>query len=481
MTSRKETCGEMKMRRLNLSGERGMALLMAIGIMVVLSIVGTTLVYYSASNLHSTSHSTGSQRAFSLAESGVSSAAAILSTAGNDPTSPTLLPSSSSPAATTVADGTISYWGSYNASSLVWTVTGKGTIRNPNQASPIVRIITQQYSVNSVPSWKYIYMDNPNGCLYLSNTVQITQPLFTRGSLCIDNSSQVTSTASPVTVAGTIQTNNTASVGTSGSHLAVLHIGGGCRYGTSGSFVTPCTATQHVYADSQDATIDATITKAPLNLSQWYTDAKPGPSHNCTTGSFPGGFVNDTTLNHSRSAVDLLPGSGYDCTFASGGTTLGRIAWTPGNPGTLIVQGVIFFDGDIDLTGSAKAVYTGRAAIYSSGTVTFGNSTQLCGLYLSGQCDWTNWNPDTTLLVLVAGSTSATPDFVISQSAMFQGGAYAATDYTSGNTAKQQGPIQATNISLSNPSQTGYPGQASVPYGAPGGTVIAPVAGGWTG
>ena len=467
-------------RRLN-GNERGFALVMAIGIIVVLAIIGVTLASYSVSNLRATSHATGSQRAFALAEAGLNNAAGILSTAGNDPTNASLLPSAASPRIDTAEGGTVSYWGSYNAAARIWTVTGKGTVRNPNQASSIVRTITQQYSVNSVPSWKYIYMDNPNGCLSLANTVQITQPLFVRGSLCMDNSSMVTSSASPVTVGGTIQTNNSASVGTSGSHLAVLHIGGGCRYGTSGSFVTPCTSAHHVYADSQDGTIDSSITKAPIDLALWYANAKPGPSNNCTTGSFPGGFDNDTTLNHSRAAVDLLPASAYDCVFSSGGTTVGRIAWTPGSPGTLIVQGTIFFDGDINLSGQAKAVYTGRAAIYSSGTVTIGNSTQLCGAYLSGACDWNAWNPDVNLLVIIAGSTTVAPDFTLSQSGMFQGGAYAATDFTEGNTARQQGPIQANNITLSNPGQTGYPGQASVPYGAPGGAVVAPVGGTWAG
>jgi hypothetical protein len=464
-----------------LTDERGVAIVMAIGIVIVLAIVGTTLAYYSVSNVHTSSHSSGSQRAFALAEAGLTDAVAILFTVGNDPTNTNLLPSSASPATVTVDDGAISYWGTYNSAAGIWTVTGRGTVRNPNQASSDTRTIRQQFQVSSALSWRYIYMDNPDGCLTLSNTVQITQPLFVRGSLCLDNSAVITSTSSPVTVAKTITTKNSSSVGTSGSHLALLHVGGGCRYGNSGSYVTPCTSTEHVYADSQDSYLDPNITKAPIDLAKWYADAEPGPSHNCTTGSFPGGFDNDTTLNHSRATVDLLPGSSYDCTFSSGGTTLGRIAWTPGSPGTLIVQGVIFVDGDINLAGQAKAVYTGRASIYSSGTVTIGNTTQLCGAYLSTECDWTHWNPDATMIVFIAGSTTAAPDFSVTQSAMFQGGSYAATDFIQGNSAKQQGPIQANNITLNNSNQSGYPGQTTMPYGTPGGATVAPVTGTWTG
>jgi Tfp pilus assembly protein PilX len=464
-----------------LAGERGMAFVLAIGILTVLGIIGTTLAYYGVSNLHSTSHSTGSQRAFALAEAGLNDEVAILSTTGNDPTNPSLLPPAASPTTINVDDGTISYWASFDTSAGIWTLTGKGTVRNPNHATSYTRTISKQFQVNTVPSWRYIYMDNPDGCLTLSNTVQVTQPLYVRGSLCMDNSAVITSTSSPITVGKTITTKNSSSVGTSASHLAVLHVGGGCRYGNSGSYVTPCTSAHHVYADSQDTYIDPDITKAPIDVAKWYAEARPGPSHNCTTGSFPGGFDNDTTLNHSRATVDLLPASSYDCSFSSGGTTVGRIAWTPGSPGTLTVQGTIFFDGDINLAGSAKAVYTGRAAIYSSGTVTLGNTTQLCGAYLSTECDWTHWNPNTTMLALVAGSTTAAPDFSINQSAMFQGGSYASTDFIQGQSAKQQGPIEANNITLNNSNQSGYPGQTSMPYGTPGGAVITPVPGSWRG
>jgi hypothetical protein len=471
------------MRRLRkLTGERGMALVMAIGIMAVLGIVGTTLVYYSVSNVHSTAHSAGGQRAFALAEAGLNDAVGILSTIGNDPASANLLPSSASPAAVTVDDGTISYWGSYNSGAAIWTVTGKGTVRNPSQASAITRKITQQYSVSSSPSWKYIYMDNPSGCLNLSSSVQITQPLFLRGSLCLDNSAVVTSTASPVTVAGgiTVSSGASGSVGRSTAHIAALHVGTGCRYG-SGSYVFPCTSTEHVYADSQDNYIDPTIRKAPIDTATWYDNAKPGPKQNCTSGSFPGGFDTDATKNRSLPTVDLMPASAYDCTVTLNGATVGRIAWTPGNPGTMTVLGTIFFDGNISMSGSAKGVYSGRAAIYSSGTVNISGSTEICGAFVSGHCDWTNWNPDVNMLVLVAGSTTDTPDFTTGQSAQIQGGIYAATDYTQGSSVKQQGPIQAQNITLGSSGQTGYPGQASVPYGAPGGSVIAPVTGTWNG
>jgi Tfp pilus assembly protein PilX len=463
-----------------LKSERGMALVMALGVLVVLTILGTTVTYYSVANLHSTSHSTNDQRAFALAEAGLNNAVSVLSKPGNDPSNPNLLPASGSPATQTVDGGTLSYWGSYNSSTGIWTVTGKGSLVNRAGTRPVTRKVSQQWAVSSSQSWKYIYVDNPSGCLSLTASVQITQPLFDRGSLCMSSSAVVTSMASPVTVAGTIQTAASASVGTSSAHLAVLHVGGGCRYGTSGSFLTPCTAAQQVYADSQDSYIDPNVRKAPIDLPLWYANAAPGPSHNCTTGSFPGGFDNDSTMNTSLPSVRLLTASAYDCTVTSGGVTSGRIAWTPGSPGTLTIQGTIFFDGNLVLDGSAKAVYVGRATIYSSGTITFSSTTQFCGKYGSVECDWTNWDPDLNMLVLVAGG-SATPDFQVTSSAMFQGGIYAKTDYTQSSTVKVQGPIQAQNVTLSSSGQSGYPGADRVPGGAPGGGEVGQVGGSWSG
>jgi len=53
--------------RLRLRGERGMALVMAIGIMAVLSIAGTTAVMYSTSSAQQASQSRSRSNAFSLA------------------------------------------------------------------------------------------------------------------------------------------------------------------------------------------------------------------------------------------------------------------------------------------------------------------------------------------------------------------------------------------------------------------------------
>ena len=130
-----------------------MALPMALGIMVVLTILGTTVIYYSVANMHSTSHSTNGQRAFALAEAGLNDAVSILSKPGNDSQNPNLLPSSGSPATQTVEGGTVSYWGSYNSSTGIWTVTGQGTYKNRAGTKAIVKKVSQQYSITSAQAF----------------------------------------------------------------------------------------------------------------------------------------------------------------------------------------------------------------------------------------------------------------------------------------------------------------------------------------
>ena len=126
------------------------------------------------------------------------------------------------------------------------------------------------------------------------------------------------------------------------------------------------------------------IAKPSVNLSHWYTNAKPGPNaKTCTTGSFPGSFDNDTTLNRSNGTTYIFPASSYDCTIKdAGGTTLGRIAYTPGSPGSFHIEGVVFFDGKIEISGNKTVIYTGRGTIYATDEIKMQNN--LCSVPSSG-------------------------------------------------------------------------------------------------
>jgi hypothetical protein len=451
--------------------ERGIALILALLVLTSVSIIAASAIDYSTHETEFAASGAARANVSTLAEAGLNIAGAILANPANDPTSSSLLPSSDSPGSTSIGDGTAYYWGSYDGSTMTWTVWGKGSVRNPSAPNAITHTVSEQFLVSPGGGtggvWGYIFANNPGSCMTLANSVQVSQPIYVKGNLCLDNSAQIASSASPLNVGGTIQVTSSATVGSSASPLAVLHVGGGCRYGTSGSYVTPCTSTQHVYATSQDTTVPS-LTKPTIDLNYWYSHAQPGPQHSCTSGSFPGGFDNDGTMNASLSSVDLMPSSSYSCVVTSGSTTVGRISWTTGNPGTLTVSGTIFIDGNINMTGSGKGVYSGLGTIYASGTINLAGSIQICAVYASGQCDWTHWNPTTTMLVLVAGSSTA-PDVTLGQSMMFQGALYANTDYSQGSSVEAQASVVANNISLTSSSQSGMPTITSVPVGAPGG------------
>jgi Tfp pilus assembly protein PilX len=466
--------------------ERGIALVLALMVMAVLAIVTFSAVNYSTSTTQAAAHNAATTDAYALAEAGVSDAAAVLSDTDNDPTDSSTLPGPGGPATTSQGSGTVSYWGSYNSSTMTWTVYGMGTVRNPSASQTITKTISEQFQVTQGGSggsaWGYLDAFAPTGCVNIPNSVVISQPLYVNGNLCLTGSGKISATASVVAVTGTIQNaSSSTSVGSLAAPLPALHVGVGCRFGTSGSFTRPCTASQNVFATAQDSVLPS-LTKPTLDLSGWYANAKPGPKNSCTSGSFPGGFDNNGTLDRSLGTVNLLPSTSYDCTVTSGGQTVGRIAWSPGTPGTLTIDGTILIDGNVNVSGNSQAVYSGRGTIYASGTFTMGNSGQLCGSYdyANSTCAWTSWTPSSAMLVVVAGATTK-PGVNIAGNARFQGGIYANTTYTQGNSVQQQGPIVADDLSLSG-AAIGGPVPGTVPSGAPGGTLtVTPVQGTWNG
>ena len=129
-----------------------MALVMAIGIMSVLGIAGTTAIAYSTSASTQSSQAQSRQSAFSLAEGGINNIMSILNLPTNNALDPDTLPKCTSnntkysdPTATrtststwlhaTIGDGSVDYCGTLIRSSALWYLTSIGNTRNPNQAS----------------------------------------------------------------------------------------------------------------------------------------------------------------------------------------------------------------------------------------------------------------------------------------------------------------------------------------------------------
>jgi Tfp pilus assembly protein PilX len=449
------TRGDPLLRRLRqrVGAEDGFALVLTIGISLVLGIAGTTSMLYTTANETSSQRSKADRRAQALAEAGLAYAYSTLYNA-SDPTQPGAVPQRSEP----LEGGTATYYGTLDTQTDVWTLTGIGQVANSTQAADVRRTVRGKVALGSGQVgtannaiWNYIYAEAPTSCMSLGNSVNVAVPLYVAGDLCLANSSQISGSTTVLQVGGKVTISNSAHVGLSGSNIAAAHIAGGCQL-SGGTLHNPCSSADQVYANSIDSQTTG-LTKPPVDLAGWYQNAQPGPMHGCTTGSFPGGFDNDTTLNRSLpTAVDLTPSTAYDCQVRDAqGALVGRLAWSPSTK-ALTIHGTIFFDGDIGFANSTEAYYSGRGTIYASGTITMNQSTRLCGV---SSCDGA-WAPLQNLLAFVAGSSTDATGFRVRNSGIFQGAVYAVKDYSEENSATVWGPIIARQVFLQNSATNHY-------------------------
>jgi hypothetical protein len=441
--------------------ESGIVLILAIVIMSVLTIVlATTIAFTSASGRHSGTSNAG-QKALALAEAGVNNATSTLFNMADPSTGP----------ASSCGSATGETWCYQRAGStlgtMVWTLTGTGTVSNPAvTGGNVTRTVTHQYRLGTSPLWQWNYSDAPPGsCMNVSNNVTIGQPLFVRGDLCIGNNAHFMGSA--LQVGGKLNINNNGSAGTAASPILEAKLAG------CGSDSHACTTADSVYANPPISRTIDNLTKPPVDLAGWYTNAQPGPMHPCTSGTgITGGFDTDTTFNTNRASFTLTPGTSYSCIVTSGSATVGQLIWNA-STGVLQVAGTIFFDGPILVT--AAATYTGSGTIYAAGAITFANNAQLCGV---AACDAT-WDPGTNLLVLVAGAATGI-GFQMLNNAVFQGASYVVSDYSAANNSINWGPVIAHQLDIKN--NTGFKAVTTVPPGAPGAnTTLQEVPGSWTG
>ena len=348
----------MRLRqRVQLRSERGFALVMALGITVVLGIVGTTAIAYSASSSKEAAQSGSRQSAFSLAEAGINNTMSILMLPTNNALDPDLLPKCTSngtkysdPTASrtststwlhaTVGGGTVDYCGTLIRSSALWYLTSIGNTRNPNQASSqVTRTLEATVTVTPTvtqplnnPVWNYLYAGHTGSTCdqTLNNNISGASRMYVAGNLCLSPNVQLNQ--STVIVGGNLDVSNNAAVGasTSLSTRVETYVGGNCRYSV-GTFDV-CSGNQdakHVYSKFSDGTIGVNHT-APVvappaaDFVTWYENAIPGPSQSCTNSSgTPPTFDNNypSRDNSVTTPVDLTPASSYFCRVGPGANT----------------------------------------------------------------------------------------------------------------------------------------------------------------
>jgi Tfp pilus assembly protein PilX len=439
-----------------LGDERGLALPYALGVTMILSALAAGIFSYSTMNQGAAKRQQADQRAYGLAETGLSYALSTLQNAGPTYTSVPAL--SGSGTTVSLTGGSTRYWGSLSGN--VWTLNSIGTVFNPSgpNAADVVRNVSLQAQITTTTTgdtrpYDYFMVDQPSGCFTLQNTVTFEIAIYVRGNLCLENNTHLYGPA--VHVLGDVYVNSPqASVGTSSTPVPDFSITGNCyRNGA----LTACNAssTSQVWAGTY-ATTPPVVAKPAVDLAGTYANADLGPQDPCTTltgSGFPG-FDNDTAMNASKGDVVLTPTTAYDCQKVVAGATVAQIKWEPGsNPsqwGTLTVKGTIFFDGNLSWGNLTKIQYDGRATIYASGTLVMENQTQLCGV---SACD-ASWVPSQDFLFLVVGSITVSGTAPISgdigQQGTFQGGLYLVNDYDQDNNTTIWGPVIARNAQISN-------------------------------
>jgi Tfp pilus assembly protein PilX len=457
--------------------EEGMALVLALVAMVVMSILMASMLSYSSATARQSYVKRSDQNAYSLAEAGINQAFAQLashyydSANNTNNTSTSFLPSWLSSGSSSQQSPTSSAACTSGSSCMSWslvscsfytTVTGcttlvgsagnkKGTIvikgtgtaPNPTGGSPLVKTVTASIDVSQPPKlvptptyWTEIYSGAPasSGCdVTFGQGVAITAPVYVAGNLCLTQTAQITGATANLKVLGWLSLKNSSFIGTSGSHIASAQVGGGCPNGASS---TSCTINKSggVVWDNTPSTQHSAVvpTADPLPAVDWTymqtAQANSSPAASCTGGK-----------SFSDANFDLTPNASYSCT-----SSLGSITYTTGSPNTLVVSGDLYFPNNVTL-GAQTVKYSGNASLFVNGSLTSANNANLCVAIASGNCDFANANVvgnanywDTSAKVLIIQARGA----ITATNLHFQGGLYSDTAINLGGGQSQtQGPL----------------------------------------
>jgi Tfp pilus assembly protein PilX len=488
-----------------LHDERGIALVLALMTMTVLTIVAGTTIYYSTSSEHTSSRSKAADSAYRLAESGINNAMATLGYSQTNALSPTALPNSESVATSqSYATGTAKWWGTLNSDTKMWTIYGKGFVQSPiANTATVTRTLSATMQVTysyqqpvNTQAWNYVYLTAKGGAntcdFLLDNNVEFDAPLYMEGNLCLNNNATIREDlASPkipvsIIVKGKVAFANGTSVGISTTNtVSSAYIVGGC--GTTLSNVHTCVPAptsghDPLYvAGGGFSTVAPAIDPPSVDWVNdgWYANASPGPLHGCTTTSgtppvFDGGPApNDTQqnltapyANGSGGTVNLTPAASYTCK-----TTAGELSWNA-TTHTITINGVIYIDGNVTIGDGAVDEYNGQATMYVSGYATIGGT--MCGKRnaTNTDCDFSAWDPNTEMWILAAHGDDGSGNSVVlpdSTGDRWEGGIYATNAIGVANNGTIEGPIIAGTFKTNNNFVVEpFPVITSVPLGAPG-------------
>jgi hypothetical protein len=445
-----------------LKGERGMALVMAIGITSVLGIAGATAVAYSTSGAQEAQQSGSRQSAFTLAEAGINNLMAVLNLPTNNALDPETLPKCTNnetkygdPAAdrtdtstwrhSTIDGGTVDWCGTLVRKDALWYVTSIGRARNPNRTSTnVTRTLEATVTVTPTttqplnnPVWNYLYAGHTGSTCdqSLNNNISGASRMYVAGNLCLSPNVQLNQ--STVIVGGSVDVSNNAAIGasTSMSTRVETYVGGNCRYAT-GSWAN-CSGNQdarHIYSKLTDGINIGVNQPAPVvappaaDYATWYENAIPGPSQTCSTssGTPPTFDTNYPSRDNSiTTPVDLTPNSSYFCRVGQGANTTLNGALTASQTTVTVSSATGFPTTPFQIRVDDEFMQVTAGFGTTTWTVTRGASSSVATAHVTGQTvEWKTpssgelaWN-NTTKTLTVSGTIYIDGSAKISNSAL---------------------------------------------------------------
>jgi len=507
-----------------LGEENGMALVLALAVMITLTIGTISVIGYSMSNENTARRVSKTQVAFNLAESGIANGVGIISNPANQTSlaTSTLLPA---PGATGLlfhyGTGDAYLWGSLSIITCpttctlkkgVWHLTATGNVswHHEGRVDIVKRTVHLDVPFGWDPlqpantdAWKYIYSKNTSGTSLslancdetIFNNTTIEAGMYVTGNLCMNTPSEIQgvpggSPAVNLIVKGWVEQDSNAKIGKT-QPVTSVELGGGCSNAFAALQTNVTLCKKNSYEITPGAVNTTTVIPPPVaDFAGWYYFSSPGPNAPCSvinTGT-PPVFDNNTTLDKdlttqgsiTSGVVDLAPSTtDYDCKAADGS----ELKWVRGNPGVLTLNGTIYIDGSVTAT-STPIDFNGEGAVYVSGTFLIKNAT-FCAILNSQKngCDATAWLNATTpdILVVAAyghGTGGSNPwdqvangDSVEIKSSNFQGALYGAQTVEVDTTSNAQGPMVAGKEIISQHGGSPFPQFAYVPFGTPGNTI----------
>jgi Tfp pilus assembly protein PilX len=460
-----------------------MALVMALAVMLVLTVLVTSTLAFTSSNSRDASLKQSGQSAYALAEAGLNQVEAQLylhyydaSGAASQNTTvyspswftgagiPTAQQSPTSTAACT-ATSTCMSWGVASWTPSGGPITkgtlvlrGQGRVPNPTGGTQLSRTVTQKVFVEQLASrtpsssyWNELYTGaTGQPCdLQLGQKVNANAPIYVAGNLCLTSAAGIDGSGVTLKVLGNIRLQNGGADIGQVTPVTSVQVGRGCVKSNNGAYTSPCpinTASTAIFDRSGRTTAPTPAVEPPPTIDWTGTAAAQAASTvSCTNG------VSLSSATFYLTPATGAGSTGYRCSIIDplSGITFGSITYNSAAH-TLALSGAIYFSGSLDLSTTSPVTYSGVASFFVAGTVTAANGSTLCVHVSGSSCDFANatntsspnhW--DSTASVLIVLSQGA----LTSTNLSFQGGLYSATSINlGGGQSSTQGPLVSPQI-----------------------------------